>query len=116
MEYLSILKMIFKMPQYNIRAWLMETLDIESSVSRNSFTDAGVIRFHDILPIELWKVRCAIGETISREVPPYKNSLVDHRLPEFDIKQVPNLGYAFPRPNVQSHVPDCTIFQESFCE
>ena len=31
-EYLSILKMIFKMPQYNIREWLMETLDIERSV------------------------------------------------------------------------------------
>ncbi len=110
-EYLSILKMIFNIPQDCIRMWLMDILEAESTVVKNSFSDAGTIRFNAIGPIDLWKMRCILGESISKYSPLYKRSIVEISLPKFDITQIPDSGHASPAPNVSSCVPECNGFQ-----
>ncbi len=110
-EYLSILKMIFNIPQDCIRTWLMDILDGESTVVKNSFSDAGTIRFNAIGPIDLWKMRCVLGEAISKCAPFYKRSIVERSLSTFDMTQIPDLGYVSPKPDVISCVPDGDRFQ-----
>lgn len=109
-EYLTLLCDVYNSPRYAVADWLNKMIDLKGRVYRSFQGDAGTVKFDKIDTTILWEIRHRVGEMLSSKAPGYKRSLVDWETPAWDVKQLPDIGYARVSPEVQRFKPDCDTF------
>ena len=109
-EYLMLFSNVFQKPHYAVAEWLNTIVNLEGIVYKSCSADAGAVKFDTITPMDLWRIRCRLGEILSQEAPKYKRSIVDRGIPLRNMKKLSDIGYVIPSPEVQRYLPDCDTF------
>jgi hypothetical protein len=109
-EYLTLFSQTWQVPRYAVADWVKDFLGLNGEVRKKSEADAGTLEFKDVDPIDLWRMRYALGEMISKKAPPYKRALVEVESMVFDANGLPDIGYVTPAPAVPSLQPECDRF------
>jgi hypothetical protein len=104
-EYLMLVRDVFKKPHYSVAEWLGKSIDVRGQVVKNSAGDAGTEVFEKGDILELWKLRYRIGKALSGKAPKYKRALVNWESPRWDIKRLPDIGYVQATPRVERYKP-----------
>lgn len=100
----------YDLPKEVVADWLKSRLQIDGQVVKQSEQDAGTIVFDGITPMDLQLLRRQLGEMISAKSPPYQRALVDFTEGIPVNRRVPELGYVYPAPEVESMKPECDQF------
>ena len=95
-EYLTLLTVSTRKPRFIVADWL-------KNAAKTSELDTVTIS-------DLWEIRNRIGEYLSRLAPPYKYSLTDAKPIEWNINELPDIGYVEVAPAVKPYKPDCDGF------
>jgi hypothetical protein len=109
-EYLTLFSQTWQVPRYAVADGVKDFLNLKGEVRKKSEADAGTLEFKDVDPMDLWRMRYALGEMISKKAPPYKRARVEVESMVFDASGLPDMGYVTPAPAVPSLRPECDRF------
>jgi hypothetical protein len=110
-EYLVLFCQTYHLPQYALAHWVKDFLCLKGDVKKNSDADAGTLQVRGVDMLDLWQMRYKLGEMISKKAPLYKRALVEFESMAFNAGSLPNIGYVFPAPEVDSLRPKCDRFR-----
>jgi hypothetical protein len=99
-EYLTLWAQQTGEPRWAIGQQVRKTLHLAPVRSGTGFTgdeDAGVIRFGQLLPENLWSLRMRIGEALDRLHPEPRRKLIDFHTPPRDLKNLAPGEVSFDR-------------------
>jgi hypothetical protein len=90
-EYLTLLTQVLKEPRWAVGQRVREELRLAgvrgaSGVPGNE--DAGVVRYTQLKPQDLWALRVRLGEALSKAKPEAKKHLIDFRPPARDLSHL----------------------------
>jgi hypothetical protein len=94
-EYLTMACELYDIPRAGIEKWYKRL------VKENGGTP-------DIIMI--WNMKNRLGKMVSEKAPDYRTSWVDWKKPEWNVQNLPDLGYVKPAPVIESAKPDCRDF------
>ena len=109
-EYLTLFSQTWQVPRYAMAGWINDYLGLKGEVRKESDADAGTLQFKEVDPLDLWRMRYALGEMLSKKAPPYKRALITVESMPFDERMLPDIGYVTPAPAVPSLRPECDRF------
>jgi Domain of unknown function (DUF4091) len=93
-EYLELWSNLHKEPRWAVGAQVRATLKLAGTRQGTGFAggeDAGRIDFDQLRPGNLWALRVALGEALSRAHPAPKQKLVDLRTPRREVSHQPQV-------------------------
>jgi hypothetical protein len=104
-EYLTLLSQLTGEPRWAIGQRVREALRLSAERSGTGLAqapagveDAGVIRFTDLRPQEVWGLRVRLGEVLSAAHPPPRRRLAELRTPSRDPAPLEGKYVAVPPP------------------
>jgi hypothetical protein len=104
-EYLTLLSQLTGEPRWAMGQRVREALRLSAERSGTGLAqapagveDAGVIRFTDLRPEEVWGLRVRLGEVLSAAHPPPRRRLVELRTPPRDPAPLEGKNVAVPPP------------------
>jgi len=82
-EYLTLLMMQSNLPRWAVGAAVRKSLKLQPVRQGTGFAgeDAGIVVFTDLRPVDVWQLRTAVGEHLSKSRPAPKAKLVEFKFP-----------------------------------
>ena len=110
-EYLTWYKQAYDVDHFALSNALNQAVSLRATIHKTNETDAGKIKFAQVNPQQLWQFRVALGEAVGKKKPAFKQALVEWKMPEVDLQNLPDIGHTHVAPQVPVKGPVLDSFE-----
>ncbi len=109
-EYLALFADIYEKSRAALKEWAETMIRLKREIRKISGDDAGTSVFEETDAAALWKLRYCVGKMLSEKGPVYKRKIVSDEMSQWNVKDIPDIGYVPVAPNVKAFQPVCDRF------